>query len=130
MINYSILINLNENKMTCSIFQDVRKALDSVDHTILLNKLYRYGFCDKIFKCLNSYFAERRICTKIDGKVSSSHFDDDHGVSQGSILGLLFLLCVNDLSCASKFETPFFADNANLHLCHTNINSLDPPFFY
>ena len=44
---------------------------------------------------------------------------------QGWVLGLLlFLLCVNDLPYASKFETTLFADDTNLHLLHNNIDSL------
>ena len=95
MINY--INNLNENKITCSVFLDLkRKAFDSVDHKILLKKLYHYGFRGKIFSFLNSYLAARRICIKTDEKISSPRLVEN-GVSQGSILGPLFLT-----SCQSK----------------------------
>ena len=119
-----LLKNLDENKITCSIFLDLKKAFDSVNHEILLQKLYHYGFRGKMFKLLASYLSERYICVKIDGKVSSSRLLD-HGVPQGSILGpLLFLFYINDLPNASNFETTLFADDTNLHLSHININSL------
>ena len=44
---------------------------------------------------------------------------------QNSVLRpLLFLLYVNDLPYASKFETTLFADDTNLHLSHNDIDSL------
>ena len=91
---------------------------------ILLKKLYQYGFRGKIFRFSNSYLAVRRICTKIDKKISSPGLVE-YGVSQGSILGpLFFLLNVNHLSHATNFKTTLFADDTNLHLRHNNINTL------
>ena len=119
-----LLNNLNENKITCFIFLDLRKAFDSVDHKILLKKLYHYGFRGKIFRFLNSYLVVHRICAKIDGKISSPRIVEC-GAPQGSILGpLFFLLYVNDLPQATNFETTLFADDTNLHLCLSNLNTL------
>ena len=44
LIYDELLQNLDDNKVTCSIFLDLRKAFNSVDHTILLKKLDHYGF--------------------------------------------------------------------------------------
>ena len=84
-----LLKNLDENKITCSIFLDLQKTIDSVNHEILFQKFYHYGFRDKMFKLLTSYLSERHICVKIDGKVSSSRLLD-HKVSEGAILGPFF----------------------------------------
>lgn len=115
-----LLQNLDENKITCSIYLDLRKAFDSVNHSIILKKLNHYGFRGSILSFFESYLKNRKICTKLDGKVSTL-CDVSYGVPQGSVLGpLLFLLYVNDLPNVSKFKTTLFADDTNLHLSHSN----------
>jgi len=96
----------------------LKKAFDSVNHNILLQKLYHYGFHGPMFNFFHSYLEKRMICTKIKGKVSN-FYEVKYGVPQGSVIGpLLFLLYVNDLPNAYKFETNLFADDTNLHLSH------------
>ena len=120
-----LLSNLERNKYTCSIFLDLSKAFDTVDHNILLKKLELYGFRGKIYNYLKSYLYNRQQCTKIDNKFSS-FLQIKCGVPQGSVLGpLLFLLYVNDLPNASKFKSTLFADDTNLCISHVDMFQLE-----
>ena len=72
---------------------DLSKAFDSVDHSVLLNKLGWYGIAQGWF---SSYLTGRSQLVR----GSSATLPLSHGVPQGSIVGpILFLIFVNDMSC-------------------------------
>ncbi len=103
---------------SCTVFLDLAKAFDSVDHTILLKKLSRYGIKDNCYKLFESYLHERYQFVEING-IKSSLRKIDFGVPQGSILGpLLFLIFINDLPNATNFYIKLFADDT--FLCSQN----------
>ena len=54
----------------------------------------------------------------------SKFYNVNYGVLQGSVLGPLFFLFVNDLPNVSKFNSTLFAGDTNLHLSHHDIKSL------
>ena len=116
------LENLDRKLYICAIFLDIKKAFDTIDHQILLKKLYHNGFRGKIWNILKSYLENSKICTKINPKTSSL-CEITYGIPQGSVLGpLLFLLYVNDLPNASKFKIVLFVDDANLQFSHQQPN--------
>ena len=107
---------MEKNLVTCSVFIDLSKAFDTVDHAILLSKLNSYGIRGLANNLFKNYLDQRLQVTVVNG-VRSTIKKVTCGVPQGSILGpLLFLLYVNDLPNVSLFDVRLFADNACLLL--------------
>ena len=97
--------------MSC-FFLDLRKAFDTVDHPILLNKLQHMGFRERINEYINSYLTGRQQHVQV-GDFKSENMIITKGVPQGSILGpLLFCLYINDIVDFIDAEVVLFADDA------------------
>jgi len=56
----NLLHNLNNKLMSCAVFLDLRKAFDSVNHSILLTKLERYGVRGNALKLIQPYLSNRK----------------------------------------------------------------------
>ena len=106
---------LENNEYTLAIFLDLKKAFDTVDHTILLEKLHHYGIRGTPLKLIKDYLSNRKQFVKINNSLSDP-LDITCGVPQGSILGpLLFILYINDLSNISEFvKAILFADDSTI----------------
>ena len=88
---------------------DVQKAFDSVNHTILCNKLYAMGVDPTWFK---SYLNGRKQCVKTNGETSDFN-DIQCGVPQGSLVGPLLYLCYsNDMCLSVKNRLLLYADDS------------------
>lgn len=116
---------MENNEYTLAIFLDLKKAFDTVDHAILLNKLEHYGFRGTSLKLIKNYLTNRKQFVKI-GNILSDPTDIKCGVPQGSILGpLLFILYINDLSQISNFiRFILFADDSTIAKSDSNLEKL------
>ena len=106
---------LDNGNCAVGIFLDFQKAFDTVDHGILLDKLYCYGIRGIAHDWFVSYLSNRQQSVIYNGYESELQVMRC-GVPQGSILGpMLFLLYINDLTNVSSFFMPIlFADDTNL----------------
>ena len=122
----SIQSNMDQGLFSCGIFIDLKKAFDTVNHDILLNKLQYYGFRGIISNWFSSYLNNRRQTTEINNMISEQQ-SIDCGVPQGSVLGpLLFLIYMNDIQYSStKFKFFLFADDTNILYANKNLRTLE-----
>ena len=106
---------MDSKLFSCGVFIDLRKAFDTVDHNILLNKLHHYGIRGIINTWFASYLKGREQTTEINNKISEKQVTLC-GFPQGSVLGpVLFLIYINDICNATNVLKIFlFADDTNL----------------
>ena len=111
-----IFMQMNEARCTLATYIDYRKAFDTVNHQILLHKLYYLGIAGMTYNWLADYLTNRYQCVVANG-VASPDLHIVCGVPQGSILGpLLFLAYINDMPRVIQNCTVcLYADDAVLY---------------
>ena len=124
-------LGLNEHEYTLASFVDLRKAFDTVNHGILINKLQEFGLHANTILWLIDYLTDRKqIC--FANNVKSNTRNMVCGVPQGSILGpILFLLYIDDLEnvldhCKVKLyadDTVLYSTNIDEAEAHANIRN-------
>ena len=63
--------NMDKHYFSCGVFIDLKKAFDTVNHKILLDKLNYYGFRGIINEWFQSYLTNRTQTTQIGSHVST-----------------------------------------------------------
>ena len=131
------LINLTETikrqldgkNLVAGVFIDLEKAFDTVNHSIVCNKLKHFGFRGKINELILSFLLNRREYVSINGYDSIKR-PILFGVPQGSTLGpLVFLLYINDLRYCLKYTTAsHFADDTCLTYASYNLKTIESNF--
>lgn len=117
---------LDKKYFTLGVFVDLKKAFDTIDHKLLMNKLEQYGLRGRAYSWLESYF---------DNRYQYVHFNDHQsemrkltcGVPQGSVIGpKLFILYVNDICKVSDLlKCVLFADDdTTLYVSGDNLHHL------
>ena len=98
-----IVKGFEKNLISACVLLDLSKAFDTIDHDIMLKKLYLYGIRGTALKWFESYLKNRKLrvkCKTVSSSTGcvSNEYEVNCGTPQGSCLGpLIFLIFVNDL---------------------------------
>ena len=117
-----VINSIDKGKYCMGLFLDASKAFDTVDHTILLDKLDKYGIRGVCKNWITSYLSNRSKYVSFN----SRNFTSSKiicGVPQGSIMApLRFILYVNDIGNVSYVLFPIlFADDTNVFIGGHNL---------
>ena len=62
-----MISNLDAGRIILNIYIDLSKAFDTLDHTILLDKLRHYGIRDTELQLINNYLSNIFQLTEVNG---------------------------------------------------------------
>ena len=112
---YDINMNLNSKNTTGLLFLDISKAFDSLDHSILIDKLRKICLNDNSLCWFKSYL-DRFQVVRYNGMVSNT-CKFNYGIPQGSCLGpTLFIFYINELfRYVRDVQILMFADDCVLY---------------
>ena len=117
---------MDSNKYCVGLFVDLKKAFDTVNHRIQINKLVYYGKRGKPLDWLISYLNDRQQFVQYN-ESKSDIYNICYGIPQGSILGpLLFSIFINDMIlCSPENKFILFADDTNVIISDKSSNNLN-----
>lgn len=106
-------------------FIDLKKAFDTIDHAILIEKLRFYGIVNEASDWIKSYLSNRLQRVLTNG-VKSQYCSISHGMPQGSCLGpTLFIMYINDLTRIMDSQSVMlYADDTIVYMSGKNINDI------
>ena len=118
-------VNIDRGNVNTVVFLDLKKAFDTIDHSILPSKLEKYGTCCEELLFFKSYLTNRKQHCSIQSR-NSSFKPILTGVPQGSILGLLlFIIYMNDLpNCVQNAKVTMYADDTGVGNTYRRISDI------
>ena len=119
-------VNMDRKMFNLVVLLDLKKAFDTIDHSILFSKLELYGITGNALSMIRTYLSGRNKKCQLSDKMSTAR-RIKCGIPKGSILGpLLFLTYINDLpQCLNHATVQLFADDTNLTVAGISIQEIE-----
>ena len=108
---------IDKNLVTVAVFIDLKRAFETIDRMLLLDKLRLYGCDEKVMAWFGSYLTNRFQQTRF-GIAISELLPILIGVSQGSVLScVLFIVFINDIVNVIQYsKIKLFADDTLIYI--------------
>ena len=121
-----IYCSMNNKEYTTVVYIDLKKAFDTVNHKIVLQKLEKAGVGIKLKMWFSNYLTDRTQCTYAND-IESNVLPLACGVPQGSVLGpTLFLIYINDVKDVLKHANHMlYADDTALYLSGNDLDVIE-----
>ena len=113
-----LLVAFDSKKLSFVVLLDLSSAFDTVDHSILCDRLYkRFGFRDVALSWIQSFLNDRTCRISVKSSLSQI-FNLSCGVPQGSVLEpqlfSMYVSPISDIVSSYKLEHLFYADDLGL----------------
>ena len=118
--------DIDRGNINAVLFSDLKKAFDTVDHSILLEKLSLYGIRGIELERFRSDISGRKQCCKVNGHISNIE-SVRYEVPQGSCLGpLLLVIYINDLPLAlDNAKVTMYADDTSISYSSKSVDEIN-----
>ena len=102
---------LNAKESALSIYLDIAKAFDTINHNAILLTLMHFGFDSQFLNFFADYLSNRTQCVYVKYE-DSSELTVTSGGPQGSVFAIfMFAAYINNLPSLMENSTYLFADD-------------------